>query len=314
MATYIAQRLIWAVFVLVVVASVAFLLTFVAPADPARSIAGPNATAAAVERIREALHLDRPALAQLADYFAKLAQGNLGSSFKHGGIPVLDLIVAKLLPTIELAIAGLAVSLAIGIPLGVRSSRKPGGALDRVAGVASSVLVSIPSFFLGLLLLYWVSYQWHVLPMPNSDYDPLDLRALALPALTLGLAAAPFYVRVTRSLMIDEFHMDYVRTARAKGVPSRDVAWRHAFRNALPPIVTLAGLDLGFYLGGVVVIESVFGWPGIGLQAVKAITEEDLPLLMGTLLFGTLCIVIANLVVDVIHAMLDPRVTIGAEL
>src|SRR6476469_1557341 len=198
MAAYIARRLVWAVFVLFVVGSVAFMLTFVAPADPARSIAGPNATAAAVERIRVALHLDRPALDQLAGYFAKLAQGDLGISFKHGGIRVLDLIMAKLMPTIELAIAGLLVSLVIGIPLGVRSSRRPGSTLDRVTGVASSVLVSIPSFFLGLLLLYWVAYQWRVLPMPNSDYSPWNLGELALPALTLGLAAAPFYIRVTR--------------------------------------------------------------------------------------------------------------------
>jgi peptide/nickel transport system permease protein len=171
-----------------------------------------------------------------------------------------------------------------------------------------SVLVAVPGFLLGILLLYLFAYRLPVFPLASPAYDPLDLRALALPAFTLGLVGVPFYLRVARTSTIEELGRDYIRTARAKGLTERDVTWRHAFRNALLPVVTLAGLDLGFYLGGVVVIESVFGWPGIGLQAVRAITQEDLPVLMGTLLFGTLCIVVASLVVDVIHALLDPRI------
>jgi peptide/nickel transport system permease protein len=312
MAAWLARRLVSSVLVLVAVATVAFLLTFVAPADPARSIAGPNASAAAVERIRASLGLDRPALEQLASWFGGLLRGDLGTSYQLGGVRVLDLILAKVLPTIQLAVAGLLVALVIGVPLGVRAATRPGGALDRVCGVLGSLLVAVPGFLLGILVLYALAYQWRLFPLSTQGYDPLDLRALALPALTLGLVSVPFYLRVARASTLDELGRDYVRTARAKGLDERRVVWRHAFRNALLPIVTLAGLDLGFSLGGVVVIESVFGWPGIGAQAVRAISQEDLPVLMGTLLFGTLCIVIASLVVDLVHVLLDPRIALDA--
>ena len=310
MIVWLARRVVSGMLVLVAVASVAFLLTFVAPADPARSIAGPNASAAAVERVRVALGLDRPALEQLVAWFGGLVQGDLGVSYQLGGVRVLDLILAKLLPTIELAVAGVAIAIAIGVPLGVRAATRPGGALDRVSAVLGSLLVAVPSFLLGILALYLLAYRWPIFPLATTGYDPLDLRALALPALTLGLVSVPFYLRLTRVSMLDELHQAYVRTARAKGLAEPRVTWRHAFRNAILPVVTLAGLDLGFMLGGVVVVESVFGWPGIGSQAVRAITQEDLPVLMGTLLFGTLCIVIASLVVDVIHVLLDPRLTL----
>lgn len=310
MLAWLARRALSGIVVLAVVASVAFLLTFVAPADPARSIAGPNASAAAVERIRVALGLDRPALEQLAGWFGSLLRGDLGVSYQLGGVRVLDLILARLVPTIELAVAGLAVALAIGVPLGVLAATRPGGILDRATAILGSVLVAVPGFLLGILLLYVLAYQWRLFPLATTGYDPLDLRALALPAITLGLVSVPFYLRVARASMLDELGRDYVRTARAKGLHERRVTWRHAFRNALSPIVTLAGLDLGFMLGGVVVIEAVFGWPGIGSQAVRAISQEDLPVLMGTLLFGTLCIVVASLVVDLVHALIDPRVTL----
>jgi peptide/nickel transport system permease protein len=309
MAAFILRRLTWAILVLVVVSSFAFLLTFVAPADPAKSIAGPNSSAAAVERIRVALGLDRPPLTQLLDYFGSLIQGDLGVSFKQGGVAVLDLILAKLPATIELAFAGLFLAIAIGVPLGVASAVRPGSILDRVGALVGSFMISVPSFLLGLVFLYFLAYQWHLFPLATTEFDPFDLRALALPSIALALGAAPFYLRLARATMLDELHHDYVRTARAKGLPEERVVWHHAFRNAMPPLLTQAGLDMGFFLGGVVVVESVFSWPGIGQQAVKAITREDLPVLMGTLLFATLCIVLANLVVDVLYAVLDPRTT-----
>jgi len=310
MVAWLARRAASGVLVLAAVATVAFLLTFVAPADPARSIAGPNASAAAVGRIRIALGLDRPPLEQLASWFGRLLQGDLGVSYQLGGVRVLDLILAKLMPSVELAIAGLAVAIAIGVPLGVRAATRPGSVLDRAGGILGSTLVAVPSFLLGILLLYLLAYRWPLFPLASSPYDPLDLRALALPALTLGLVSAPFYLRVARASTLDEFDRDYVRTARAKGLSPGRVTWHHVFRNAMLPVVTLAGLDLGFTLGGVVVIESVFGWPGIGAQAVRAITQEDVPVLMGTLLFGTLCIVVASLVVDLVHVLLDPRIAL----
>ena len=145
------------------------------------------------------------------------------------------------------------------------------------------------------------------MPLRDTDFDPLDLRALALPAIVLGLAVMPQYLRVCRTSMRDQLHQDYIRTARAKGVSEQRTVWHHAMRNALPTMVTQAGLDLGFLLGGVVVVESVFGWPGIGQQAVAAITSEDIPVLMGTLLLSTVCIVLANLVADIAIMLLDPR-------
>lgn len=312
MLLWLARRVVSSLLVLAAVAVVAFLLTFVAPADPARSIAGPNASAEAVERIRTSLGLDRPALEQLASWFGGLLRGDLGTSYQLGGVRVLDLILARLLPTVQLALAGLVVALVIGVPLGVRAATRPGGMLDRVSGILGSALLAVPGFLLGILVLYVLAYQWRLFPLSTQGYDPLDLRALALPALTLGLVSVPFYLRVARASTLDELARDYVRTARAKGLDERRVVWRHAFRNALLPVVTLAGLDLGFSLGGVVVIESVFGWPGIGSQAVRAISQEDLPVLMGTLLFGTLCIVVASLAVDVVHVLLDPRIALDA--
>lgn len=308
MLVWLARRLVSGLLVMAAVASIAFLLTFVAPTDPARSIAGPNASAEAVEGIRVALGLDRPALDQLLSWFGGLSRGDLGVSYQLGGVRVLDLIMGKLLPTIELALAGLAVALAIGVPLGVLAATRPGSLLDRTTAILGSLLVAVPGFLLGILLLYLLAYQWRIFPLASPRYDPLDLRALTLPALTLGLVSVPFYLRVARVSTLDELGRDYVRTARAKGLAEGRVTWRHAFRNAMLPIVTLAGLDLGFMLGGVVVIESVFGWPGIGSQAVRAISQEDLPVLMGTLLVGTLCIVVASLVVDIVHALLDPRI------
>jgi peptide/nickel transport system permease protein len=312
--TYIARRLGWAALVLFAVGTTAFLLTFVAPSDPAKSIAGRNASAEAVEAIRASLGLDRPAIEQLASYYAGLLTLDFGKSYQEGGLPVLDLILAKLPATVELAVAGIAISIIIGVPLGLTSARRPGGWADRLGALLGSLLVSIPSFLLGLVLLYVLAFRLNVdhgikiFPIGTSEWDPLDIAALALPALALGLGGAAFYLRITRTTMLDELHHDYVRTARAKGAAERQVAWHHAFRNAMPPIITQAGLDLGFFLGGVVIIETVFSWPGIGQQAVKAITSEDLPMLMGTLLFATLCIVIVNLVVDIVYAYLDPRI------
>ena len=184
--------------------------------------------------------------------------------------------------------------------------------IDRASTTLAIVLVSAPSFWVGLLLLHYLAFvplttvKLDLFPM--SGFKPLDIRYLVLPALTLGFSGAAYYVRLTRATMLDELHRDYVRTARSKGVGERGVQWRHAFRNALGPIFTQVGLDLGFFLGGVVVVESVFSWPGIGKLAFDSIRTVDVPLILGTVLFGTFVIVLANLVVDVLAAVADPRI------
>jgi peptide/nickel transport system permease protein len=308
---YLLRRVLWGLTVLIAVGVLTFLLTYVVPADPARSIAGRNASPADVDRIRHALGLDGPLLDQLLGYFGRVVHGDFGHSYKRDE-DVLDLILGHFPATLQLAVAGLAVSMAIGIPLGVRASAHPGGIGDRVSTILMSLLVAAPAFWVGYLVLYVFAFlpavRLGVDLFPIGQYKPFDLRYLALPALTLGLGGAGYYARITRTAMLDELGLDYVRTARAKGASEARVLLRHAFRNALSPILSQAGLDIGFFMGGVVVIENVFSWPGIGRLAVDAIPSEDLPLLMGTVLFATLAIVTANLAVDLIQARVDPRI------
>ena len=307
MAAVILSRLRWAVVVLLAVCVISFLLTFVVPTDPARSILGSHATPESLARVRASLGLDRPPLDQLLGYLGRLVQGDLGTSYKLGGVRVLDLILAKLPATILLAFAGVAVGLTVGCVVGVAAATRPGGAVDRGASIVSSFVVSLPTFLIALVLLDVFATRLGWAPLRDTAFDPFDIRALALPAIVLGLAVMPQYLRVCRTSMREQLHQDYIRTARAKGLSERRTVWRHAMRNALPTMVTQASLDIGLLLGGVVVVESVFGWPGIGQQAVAAITAEDIPVLMGTLLLSTLFVVLANLAADIANMLLDPR-------
>jgi peptide/nickel transport system permease protein len=309
--TYIVRRLLWGLVVLISVGIVTFVLIYILPADPARVIAGPRASADAVARIAHQLGLDQPLPAQLATYLGRAVRGDLGHSFSQNQ-DVLPLILSRFPATLQLALAGLFVELVIGIPLGLLAATRRGSNYDRGAMILSIILVSMPSFWVGLLLIHYLGFLPHQLAgidvFPIGGYKPLDLRYLILPALTVGFAGAAYYTRLTRVTMIDQLHADYVRTARAKGVSERRVTRGHAFRNSLGPILTQLGLDLGFFLGGVVVVEQIFGWPGIGKLAVDAIRTADVPLIMGTVLFATLVIVLANLFVDVLAAILDPRI------
>lgn len=311
MIGYIAKRAAWGLVVLFAIAVVTFFLTAILPADPARMIAGPRASADDVARIRHQLGLDQPFLFRLVDFLSRAVRGDLGHSFSQDR-DVLPLIFSRVPATAELALAGLAVELGIGLPLGVLAAVRRGTWIDRTAMVTVIVLVSAPSFWVGLLLLHYLAFvpltTAKVDLFPMSGFKPLDIRYVVLPALTLGFSGAAYYVRLTRATMLDELHRDYVRTARSKGVGERTVEWRHAFRNAVGPILTQVGLDLGFFLGGVVVVESVFSWPGIGKLAFDSIRTADVPLILGTVLFGTFVIVLANLAVDVLAAVADPRI------
>ena len=311
MLSYIVRRLLWGVVVLISVGIVTFVLIYILPADPARVIAGPRASADAVARIAHQLGLDQPLPAQLATYLSRAVTGDLGHSFSQNQ-DVLPLILSRFPATLQLALAGLLVELGIGIPLGMLAATHRDSKYDRGATILSIVLVSAPSFWIGLLLIHYLGFLPHqyagVDVFPIGGYKPLDLRYLILPALTVGFAGAAYYTRLTRVTMIDQLHADYVRTARAKGVTERRVTRGHAFRNSVGPLLTQLGLDLGFFLGGVIVVEQIFGWPGIGKLAVDAIRTADVPLIMGTVLFSTLVIVLANLFVDVLAAVLDPRI------
>ncbi|HXI45387.1 MAG TPA: ABC transporter permease [Candidatus Acidoferrales bacterium] len=311
MIQYLVRRLAWGLAVLGAVLLITFVLTYVLPADPARMIAGPSARPADVTAIRHALGLDRGFFEQLGTYIGNILHGDFGFSY-HQHRPVLGLLLERFPATAQLAVAGLVIELAIGLPLGVMAATRRGSWWDRWATIFTIVLVSAPSFWVGYLLLELV-FQGHqsagidILPL-GGGYKPFDLRYLFLPALTLGFGGAAYYNRLMRATMLDELHRDYVRTARAKGLGEPRVLWRHALRNAIGPVLIQVGLDLGFFLGGVVVVEQVFSWPGIGKLAVDSIATADVPLIIGTVVFGTLCIVLANLFVDILNAVTDPRI------
>ena len=313
MGLFILRRLGWSVVVLFAIALATFVVTFILPADPARMIAGIRASPEDVARIRHALGLDEPFFVQLARYLGRIVQGDFGQSYIQNR-PVLGLVLERFPATLQLALSGMAVALLIGLPLGVHAATHRGAWSDRAATLFTTILVAAPSFLVGYLLLYTLAFQPQVLAgveiFPIGGYKPFDIRYLALPAITLGFAAAAYYTRLTRTAMIDQLTRDYLTTARAKGLPERTIRWRHAFRNALGPVLSQIGLDLGFFLGGVVVVERVFSWPGIGKLAVDSIVTADVPLILGTVLFGTVCVVLANLAVDVIQVMVDPRLRV----
>jgi peptide/nickel transport system permease protein len=314
MTGYIARRAAWAIVVVAAVWLLTFVLLYLIPSDPARVVAGRRASAEDVERIRQALGLDRSLIDQMAVYLERLVRGDLGHSFAFRQ-PVLELLLTRLPATLELAVAGLAAQLLIGLPLGVAAATRRAGLGERLSLVVSSLAAATPAFWIGPLLILGLAS----LPLrdagidllPIGGYEPLSLRHLFLPALTLGIAGAAYYARLLRASLLEELGQDYRVTARAKGLSEGQVLGRHVMRNALNPVVTQAGIDMGLLLGGVVVVENVFGWPGIGRVAVDAVGKGDVPVIMGTVIVGTLFVVAANLAADIVNARLDPRLRTG---
>ena len=305
MTAYIIRRLLWMVLVLFGVAAVTFVIAFLVPGDPARLYAGTNASPAAIKIIHHQLGLDRPLWTQFGDYMWRVLHLDFGFSYRYQ-TPVLPAILQRFPATAELALAGVFFELIIGLPIGILSAIRPGSFWDRATMVFTFVALAAPPFWLGLLFLFVFGVLLPVLPI--GGYGGGAPQYLLLPALTLGLGGAAYYARLLRASLLDILKSDYVRTAWAKGLTERQVIQKHAIPNALTVIVSQLGMDLGYFLAGVVVIESVFAWPGIGKQAVDAIFTLDIPLVMGTVLFGALLIVTANVVVDISYTFLDPRV------
>jgi peptide/nickel transport system permease protein len=303
MGFMLLRRLGQAFLILIGVAAITFVLLYALPADPARMIAGRSATAQTVASIRRELGLDQPLFVQFWAYLSGLLQGDLGRSYAQK-TEVWTLIVARLPATLTLMAAGIAVEVVLGITFGTIAAIKRGGAVDRVVMMASFVGVSAPQFVVALLLLYVfaVTLGW----FPMSGYG--SFAHVVLPAATLGVLGAGWYARMVRSAMIDVLNQDYVRTARAKGLSSRRIIFRHALPNAILPIVAMIGIDIGQFMGGVVVVEAVYGWPGIGQLAWQAIQQVDIPIIMGVTLTSALAIVTGNLVADVIAPFIDPRI------
>lgn len=301
------RRLGWTVLVVWFVVTATFAMTLAIPADPVKALLGPHATPEAVERVRAYYCLDRSWLGEYGCYVGRIAHGDLGESFRSKR-PVAAIIGEKIWPTAQLALAAILLQLIVGVPLGVIAAVRRGRWPDRVASWLAMLGQSAPTFFVGTLLLYVFAYRFGWFPIGGYGEGLLGrLAHLVLPAATLATVGVAYYSRVVRTEMIDALAEDYVRTARAKGVPERRVIVRHALRNALGPLVTLVGLDLGLLLGGAVVTEYIFAWPGLGREILQAITEVDLPLILGVVLVSAIAIAVANLLVDLVYLWLDPR-------
>ncbi len=305
MLEYLGRRLLWSAVVLLAASMITFTIGVLMPANPARMIAGPNAPASVVDSIAHELGLDQPVYVQYWRYLTRALHGNFGRSFKTSQ-KVLPTILRRFPYTAELALAGLFVELIIGVSLGVAAAVYRGSGIDGASMVFVLLALAVPPFWLGIILLYLFAYVVPIFPLGGAAGGA---SALVLPALTLGVTGSAFYTRMSRASMLEVLSEDYVRTARAKGLKKAIVIYKHAFRNALRPIITMAGLDLGVFMGGVLIIEEVFGWPGIGTLAWQAILNVDIPMIMGTVLFTAVVIVLANTAVDILYGFIDPRIS-----
>lgn len=306
----LAKRLLQSIPVLIGVLVLGFLLVQLSPGDPARVFAGAMAPPEVVEQIREKMGLDRPLWVQFWGYVERVLQGDLGRSFISNKT-VMSELAAAIVPTVELMLACLVWSIPLGIAMGTLAGVWRGSLVDRAVMAFSVAGVSLPIFFICLLLIQWFGVKWQLFPFIGRG-GPLwtvdGLRHIALPALSLGLIFIGPVARMTRSSVLEVLRLDHVRTARSKGLTERQVILRHGLRNALIPVVTLVGLQAGYLLGGAVVTETIFSYPGIGRLSVGAILSSDYPLAQGCILVLALAFILINMIVDILYAILDPRV------
>jgi len=303
MMRYLAKRLAASVLILLGVTVVTFGLTFLMPADPVAMIAARTSTAEIRQSIREQLGLDRPLVVQYASYVTRLAQGDFGRSYARK-TDVGDLIWSRLPATLLLMLGAIVAELLIGLPAGIYAATRRGKTSDKAMMTLSFIGVSAPQFVVGLSLLYVFAYMLGWLPLGGYG----TFAHLILPAVTLGIAGGGWYSRMMRSSMVDVLRQDYIRTARAKGVPEWRVVMKHAMRNAILPIIAMIGLDVGIFMSGVVVVESVFGWPGIGQLMWQAIQAVDIPIIMGVTTVAAAFIILGNLLADLAAPLVDPRI------
>ncbi|WP_233279252.1 ABC transporter permease [Microterricola pindariensis] len=313
---FLLPRIGFGLLVLFLLSIFVFVLFYVSPSDPARIIAGDKATEALMEQIRVKLGLDQPIYVQYLKFVGGLLQGDLGYSYRSN-VPVADLIVARIPATLSLVFGGMVLWLAIGIPIGISSAKRPGSLRDRIGQSFAIIGISFPTFVLGMVALYTLYFlptRFGVMLFPPSGYVPLTAGVgqwawhLILPWTTLALVVAAVYARLTRGQMLEVLGQDYIRTARAKGLSERRVIYRHAFRSAMPPLVTQLGIDIGLLLGGVIVIEQVFGLLGLGSLAVTSVNNQDRPVVIAIVLLGGVFVVTVNIIIDTLYALMDSRV------
>lgn len=303
----ILRRLAWTLLVVWFVVSATFLMIVAIPAEPARALLGPHASAEAIEKVRAEYCLDGSVLEQYGCYVGRIARGDLGESFRtHRKVSAV--IADRLWPTVQLTLAAILLQLGIGVPLGMWAATRRRRWPDRVTSIVALLGQSAPTFFIGTVLLYVFAYGFGWFPLGGYGSGVLGrLHHLVLPAVTLAALGIAYYARLVRSELGEVLGADFIRTARAKGLSEAQVVRRHGLRNLAAPLTALIGIDLGVMLGGAVVTESIFAWPGLGREMLQAVTEVDIPLILGVVLVSAVAIALANLLADLVAAKLDPR-------
>lgn len=316
---FILRRLLQVIPVVIAIAAMNFLLLQMTPGDAADIIAGQagHATVEFTEQLRREFGLDRPLYEQFFIYLGKLLTFDLGMSHIQR-VPVIDLIMDRLPATLILMLTSILIAVFAGIALGIGAARREGSLADNIISIIALIVYATPAFWLGLMLIVLFSIQLDILPSGGMMKIGAGLTGLAhvwdvtwhlvLPAATLGLFYVAIYTRLMRASMLEVYGLDFIVTARAKGLSERNIAWTHAMRNALLPVVTLAGVQLGHLLGGSILVETVFAWPGLGRLVFDALLQRDLNLLLGILFVSSVVVVAANLVIDLIYGILDPRI------
>lgn len=303
MHKYIFKRLLMLIPVVIGVSFMVFFIMSLAPGDTARMILGEDAPEEALEEFREEQGLNDPVLVQYGNYMIKLVKGDLGESYKTGR-PVRTEIFSRFPDTLRLAFWGMVFAVVLSIPIGIISATKQYSALDSVSMVFALLGVATPNFWLGLLLI--IVFSLHLRWFPSAG--AVGWRSLVLPVITLGTGCMANITRTTRSSMLEVIRQDYIRTAKAKGVSHKVTIWKHALKNALIPVVTVIGLQFGSLLGGAVLTETVFAWPGVGTYLVNSIKAKDTPAVLGCVIIFSICFSIVNLLVDILYAFIDPRI------
>ncbi|BBY15285.1 ABC transporter permease [Mycolicibacterium litorale] len=311
---FLARRVAYSLVVLIGVLIVVFALVQLVPGDPVRIALGTRYTPEAYEALRSASGLDRPLIVQFFSYLGNALTGDLGVSFRNGD-PVTATLLDRLPATVSLGLVGIVFAMLIAVPAGIYSALHEGRASDAIVRITSQFGVSIPDFWLGILLiaLFSSTLGW----LPTSGYRPLFddpagwLRHIILPGLTVGVVAAAIMTRYIRSAVLEVASTGYVRTARSKGLPPRVVTARHTVRNALIPVLTITGIQLATILGGVIVVEVVFAWPGLGRLVYNAVAARDYPVIQGAVLLMAALFLLINLIVDVLYAVVDPRIRLS---
>lgn len=303
MLRILLRRLTWMLLTLALVATITFFLTFLLPRDVARTIAGDKASDADVALVRAELGLNDSLPVQYGRYMAGLARLDFGYSYVNRE-PVSDILAQRLPRTMMLAIVAITFQLVVGIVLGLATASRAGGVLDRTTLGWAVLTISLPTFWLGLILLYVFAFQLALLPLGGAD----SISSIVLPSITLGIAGAAWYSRVVRQAASEALGSEFVHQLRAKGLPRRTILYKHVLRTSLSPVLTMMAIDFGFFLGGAVLVESVYSWPGLGLASYQAMQTGDTPLLMGCVLVGSAFVLVLNLAADLARTMIDPRV------